>query len=36
MKNNIANKGAIANSSLAIPNNEMLGRADLQSRDLAA
>jgi hypothetical protein len=36
MKNNIANKGAIANSTLAIPNNEILGRANLQSRDMAA
>jgi hypothetical protein len=36
MKNNIGNKGATGNTSLALPNNEMLGRANLQSRDLAA
>ena len=36
MKNNNTNKGAAANTSLALPSNEMLGRANLQSRDLAA
>ena len=36
MKNNNSNKGATANMSLALPNNEMIGRANLQSRDLAA